>query len=405
MTRGHGGILSAVPVELFLLIHSYLLKVSQVQLGLACKAYFTTLYPRSRIPLSDRDKVELLLSLEKDIPERSWCPYCNRLCRFKSTSEERWMDQDHATLCEGLIEVIDGENFNRPPESKFNLVDIGVHFVDAHLVMTARLYGERHGLPISVMNNGYSDEYEVFPWYQDIPLRPIGRSASQSATQEVTTSRQGEVKQGDNSTRTAQLQGKAPSPSLRKKWRISRQQMTIIIKGEFYVSVRHMASAPSGLSYMLTTLLRCWDIPLCYHLTFSQALICIEDTGLYYVFEQRLDPCDDKVVSCMACYTDVSITVRDAPRHPETDFEIITYHRLGRCRRPDDDVWKTITLPPGAMRTAEMRSANAVYPPGEVQNQWKMSEDVYERPSKLSWGIPGAYLTGSFIRPDSFWLD
>lgn len=51
------------------------------------------------------------------------------------------------------------------------------------------------------------------------------------------------------------------------------------------------------------------------------------------------------------------------------------------------------------MPTAELRSTDAVYPPGEAQNQWMMSEGVCERLSKLSWGIPGAYLTGSFIRP------
>lgn len=45
--------------------------------------------------------------------------------------------------------------------------------------------------------------------------------------------------------------------------------MAIVINGELYMSVRHKASAPSGLAYILTTLLQCWDIPLCYHLTFS----------------------------------------------------------------------------------------------------------------------------------------
>lgn len=86
--------------------------------------------------------------------------------------------------------MIDGEDANHSSESKYNLVDIGAHFVDAHLVMNARLYGERHGLPIPVMNNAYCDEYEVFPLYQGISLRPIDQSNCQSTAQEVTTDRQ-----------------------------------------------------------------------------------------------------------------------------------------------------------------------------------------------------------------------
>lgn len=196
-----------------------------------------------------------------------------------------------------------------------------------------------------------------------------------------------------------------PAHSPRTKWRISRQQTARVIKGELYVSIHHKASAPIGVSYMLATLLEYWDIPFCYHMTFRKALLSVENTGLYYLFEHRLKPCDDRVVSCMACYIDATITVRGAPQDSESDVEVITYHRLGRCGRPDDAEWKTFTLPAGAMSTAEMRSSDAVYPAGKVQNRWKMSGGVYDKPSEASWGPPGAFVRGPFVRPDSFRLD
>lgn len=398
-----GGILSAVPVELFVMIHSCLPKVSQVQLGLACKAYFATLYPKGRIRLSIRHRRDLFLSLEKDIPERSWCPYCNRLCPFKSTSKERWLDQDHSLSCKGLIEASGKDSFNQP--LGYNLVNMGVHFMDAHLIMNAQRYGERHGLPMSVMNNAHSDEYEAFPWYDEIPVMASGLPNPQpSSTHEDTTGRQDEVAQG-KFFKWPSLPPEGPTaPSRRTKWRISRQQTTRVIKGELYVAIHYKASAPTGLSYKLATLLNYWDIPFCYHMTFRKALMSVRNTGYYYLFEHRLNPCEGRVVSCMACYTDASITISGAEQESESDVEVITYHRLGRCRRPDEAVWKTFTLPPGAMTTAQMRSADAGYPKGEVQNRWKMSGGQSVKPSKVSWGPPGAILTGMLVRPDSFWL-
>ena len=282
---------------------------------------------------------------------------------------------------------------------------MGVHFVDAHLIMNARLYGERHGLPVSVMNNAHGGEYEVFPMFGGISMRPIDWWDSQPPTGNVLTGHQNEERQGNSSTHTSQNPGRAEAPPSNKLWRISRQQVARVIEGELYVSVHHKVSAPAGVPDMLTKLLDFWDIPFCYHLTFSQALISMEDTGLYYLFAHRFGPCDNKVVSCMSCYTDVSITIRDAPRDAEMDFEVTTYHRLGRCRKPDDGVWMTFALPPGAMPSAQMRNADTAYPEGEVQNRWKISGGEYGTSSNVSWGIPDAWLRGWFVRPDSFWLN
>lgn len=401
-----GGILSAVPVELFHMIHTCLPQVSQAQLALTCKAYFFTLYSARRVPIiSESEKVELFLNLEKDIPEHSWCPYCNRFCRFKSTSKEKWLDQHHARLCTGLFDIIDGHHFHRAPGRRYNLVDIGVHFMDAHLVMNAHLYGNRHGLPISVMDNSHNDVHNVFPWYAEIPDMRIQWCDSRFPTCEDATGRPAEVEHGDSSMQAPQRNERPQPPPAPKRWSISRRQTARIIKGELYAFVRYKASAPAGFSYMLPTLLQHWDIPFCSHMTCRQALISPEEAGHYYIFDLRLDPCHDRVISCMCCYTDASVTISEDRGDADCDFEVTTYHRLGKCERPDDDVWRTFTLPPSGMESVEMRTADTVYPKGEVRNRWNMSKGVWHGDGRPSWGIPQSWLIGSLIRPPAFWID
>lgn len=163
-----------LPPELKLMISEELPPVSRVSLALACKTLFHCLYPSGKsLDVSDEDKIDFLLLLEKDDPKLFVCFACKKLWPFDASHPRGWLGQSH-TSCPtpaphklrvstsieedktlerwGYIPIFKAPLHIWQPTDK----DIGVSFAEAHLVMMNHRHGSGYGLTPEALTHNFS---------------------------------------------------------------------------------------------------------------------------------------------------------------------------------------------------------------------------------------------------------
>lgn len=167
------GILT-LPPELKLMISEELPPLSRVFLALASKAFFYCLCPNGKfLDISDEDRMEILLFLEKENPELFVCFSCKRLWPFDASHPHGWLGQSHPSCTTpaphklrrstSIEEDETLEEWRYYPIFKAPLhiwqptdKDIGVSFAEAHLVMMNHHHGSGYGLTPEALTHSFS---------------------------------------------------------------------------------------------------------------------------------------------------------------------------------------------------------------------------------------------------------
>jgi hypothetical protein len=130
-----------LPLEIILMIATYLDECALVSLALTCRSLHG-LWERRNLPLQLAEKEKLLLSLEKDIPFLYYCHHCVKLHRWHgrwSRSIAPWYEE--RLPCKRSLD-------------KHLYIPLTCHipYYYARLVMNRHFYGSKHGLPLHVLN-------------------------------------------------------------------------------------------------------------------------------------------------------------------------------------------------------------------------------------------------------------
>ncbi|KAF2797060.1 hypothetical protein K505DRAFT_236332 [Melanomma pulvis-pyrius CBS 109.77] len=130
----------ALPLEIILMIATYLTKPSVISLALTCRTLCSLCFPR-RPSLNTAEQEELLLLLEKDIASLYFCHYCVKLHRLHT----RWSQSIFPWIEKDL-----------PCQDHF-LPTCFVPFRHARLIMDLHFYRPTNGLPLH--------KFEQLFWY------------------------------------------------------------------------------------------------------------------------------------------------------------------------------------------------------------------------------------------------
>ncbi|KAI9898648.1 hypothetical protein N3K66_007008 [Trichothecium roseum] len=277
--------------------------------------------------------MELLLLLEKDDPMSVVCFGCYRLTKLDRGTEPVWCEKcsfKAAGEC-GIMERCAGWRHRRlaehmrKTEKSWKPEKHGpeILFADAHLVMNRYLYGDCHGLPLETLERSYDFErfipsyksrvrtWDHFPLERHVPgdLRRLRYKPSKELADAMarSSSKRAIARAGAECNprpipRSMQLQPPGPLPDEAVPWRFSRRYEAKIIDGELYVRRSHHVVGPPGYKGSIGVAVANFRIPFCVHLVGNP----IKRDDRFYI-------------------------------------DTMTYHRLGTCRYPEDDVWTRLS--------------------------------------------------------------
>ena len=371
--------------------------VARLSFALSGRIFF---YSLGVEPLSREDRMELLLLLEKDDPMSIVCFGCYRLtkldqgtepawcekCSFKAAGECRIMERCIGRRSRRLTEHMRKTEKSWKPEKH----GPEILFADAHLVMNRHLYGDSHGLPLEALERSYDFErfipsyksrvrtWDHFPLERHVSgdLRRLRYKPSQELADAMARSkskraiaRAGAECDPRPIPRSMQLRPPGPLPDEAVPWRFSHRYEAKIIDGELYVRRSHHVVGPPGYKGSIGVAVANFRIPFCVHLvgnplkryssfwrSYGQPL-GFSDQG--YVTSNDQIPGTTQVVertykqngwchteesrlrACEVCYTDFDVSLRI--RDDRFYMDVMTYHRLGTCRYPEDHVWTRLS--------------------------------------------------------------
>ncbi|KAI0143856.1 hypothetical protein F4776DRAFT_660963 [Hypoxylon sp. NC0597] len=331
-----------LPIEMVQCISGYLSEVDAVCLALTCKALLSLLggRDRSNLQLELPAKETLLCRLEADIVGVLYCHFCRKLIRF---------DNDARLDTRGLKRIKLSKSHPLECTLSSTVSFLGASFelpyYVARLVTNYQLFGPKHGIPLSYLSYQYQHPYPDN--ISSILSRPWGNA-----------------KVGRKEAVTAKL-----------------------IENELFLSwtyelFHENADTVALLRYMATR-----PLFICQHKTIGthsynwrhgrdRVSILTEKPRWKWDGGYR------KTDSCAFCMTDWEISIEWVNPQRGWVITVTTYHELGHCRSPSDQIWKSLVHP---SIESEFRDA----PGGAIKRRWLGEESIshYSPPTHEEWEL------------------
>lgn len=349
-----------VPREILFLIADQLPLASRVALALTSKSAFTSICPTGKFPRLDKDDLlSLLVELEKNLPDCFLCFGCVQLQPLNRDSKgnlegafhrccDSWHDiikkcldgcltrEDASELLPLGIRHLKDDRLltwrpivcgikNRAPE---------ITFSEGRLIMNRHFFGEAYGLPIK---------------YLERTIR-IKRFISLAHGDE----------KADHFPLDSHLPGKTSLPRLPehyKPWEFAHRTNANVINDELFLRRSHDISGPRCTSAEFYRAINNLELPICRHILCASNLppryidggwLLRRDTVIvpelqsaraYATVLESKTQHQTPIRSCASCFTDYTIEIEEGNIQKEWKMKLITWHRLGGFRSPDDDAW------------------------------------------------------------------
>ncbi|KAK2052880.1 hypothetical protein LY76DRAFT_305349 [Colletotrichum caudatum] len=315
-----------LPPEIMLMVISYLSPEAVLSLALTCRSLYCSYFPESPI-LNTHSKDALLTLLERDVPKLLYCPECAIL--------HPWRRIRRCVVLSGVRTGLSCRynGFHSPSR----LGEMTYHH--ARLIMNRHLYGNAHGFPVGILNEGKRQFYG------------------------------GDVCADHMYT-----------------WRAR------IIDNELFLHIHETVYHPEGDMFKLERWLyyaeegrickhrMAWDPPR------SNSRL---NVGLDAELELNDGHCNsvplpafladmqrNTTLSCPLCPTDAEITTNWHGGRKKWSVEMKTWRQFGTCRSPSDPMWESLTF---TVHTAPpWNRQEEGYPPGAIRYKWNKADKGLE---------------------------
>ncbi len=273
-----------LPTDLVLFLSiEHLQPSTAVALSLTCKSLFALLFPTTKPRLTRPERLQLQLLLERDPAYNCW--YCDTCCFLHRISS-------HGPTKGAVLEP----NYSDHTSVVLSGSGFSLTYQAVRLATTRHLLGPPHGLPLESFNL--------------------------------------------NLTATGPL-----------RWKESWSAR--IIEDNLFLRCDRTASGLGFSDDALRSALNHTNpaYQLCAHMTTSSWAL----TGLHALTRgsvrpgEIFTPCSYSIESCGHCLSDFVTTVEHRVRTKRFGgeerywfFNVVSYHRLGRCREPSDEMWKAV---------------------------------------------------------------
>lgn len=334
----------SLPNEILYMVKSHMEKPWQISLALTCKRFKAALFPENGLAhLSKKEMGDFLVTLAKDIPNIFFCFCCNKLHPLNPNVD--WDGQSHRwTLGYIKNSLWPSEGYRRSHHTWFSqafftfMESSDIYFMNAYLVMDRHFNGPSHGIPLQSMERSATyDGYFALDRCSRCP-RDLRNPCSEIFKPTLNVCRR-----------------------KRNAWRFSIQSIPKILNNRLYIARRFTIVGPLVCWEQFATLVRNVRPLVCQHMACSAPpqRICehtISDgprprgdrrlTLDSLVSEYHQAPSDDfepERGSCFFCATDYNLSLKQDKVKEEWNFVLNTYHCLGSCRTPDDQLWVYFT--------------------------------------------------------------
>lgn len=321
----------------------------KISLALACKGLTAVLLPGGTLPrLTKGDLAEFLSTWSKDIPNAYFCFCCNKFRPLNSEGD--WDGQNHRWTVGAIENSVwasgsyrDGNVCLSPPYFLF-METSAIHFMNAYLVMNRHFYGASHG--ISLQSLKCSATYE-----ENLALNKCGCRYSYHSSPPCGPRR-------GNFKLTLAMGPK------KDVWRFSSQSIPKIVDGSLYIARIFTIVGPLVRWEQIARLMESVRPGICQHLECSASLprFCRHDRQaskrrvdrrLYITSLMggwgnswegfKSENFNAEKGSCLLCATDYDMSLKQDKSKKEWNFTLSTYHCLGPCRTPRDQLWAYFT--------------------------------------------------------------
>lgn len=363
-----------LPPSLMIQIFDQLPKASHRALALVCKESFEYFCPSGKFPgLGKNDLFELLLLLEQGRPDTFVCFNCLKLSLIDRDGQKGWQTHRHQTcgpqvknLWSFMATSKSGRRYQQTrieflPEGTWKPEAQGpeIIFSEAHLVMNWHRTGGRRGLPIGIFQRHYSfirlislkndeilDDHFPLEKYQ-----PDDSWATLPSKEEWLASQ----KQRHGAQALLDDLGAAIP------WAFTHDYKAMVINDELYLSRTHHVRGPFVTLKKFLEVLEKLTLPICEHIRCYERApypqeswkrtegrpseFILRDWGnpfsymRDYFTDERNGMQRAWANSCRFCFTDYIASLSGAAVTGFWSFNLATYHRLGRCRTPEDSGW------------------------------------------------------------------
>ncbi|KAH0499239.1 hypothetical protein TgHK011_006444 [Trichoderma gracile] len=344
-----------MPNEIIYMIIAFVPRPWKHSLGSTCKFLSKLTVEEFRTRLEGPDRTKFLTTLQKDIPNTYYCYCCGRLRPLDPNHE--WKTQHHTggtsefKNSRWLPDIHHILHVQLPKNLFLFLSKANISFMEPYLVMNQHFLGPSHGLPLQSL-----ERYEAFEAVLELKecLNYQGKFRSY---------RKNMIHTGLEPclSRKTKLPGRSLEAVPRREdaWRFTFRMTPKIIDDKLYISRAYTIVGPWVPEEDLKRLIETMSIPLCSHLSCSaNPLCCHKGTDLpkhrYPVIHawppvsclwantREMIRRDIEHVSCVLCSTDYETSLEQNKILNETNFRITTWHCLGACRSPDDELWSHI---------------------------------------------------------------
>lgn len=387
--------------DLILDIADHLSVASRITLSLTCKGLFELFYSTTRLPRLQNDElIELLLNLEKGIPEMFLCFGCLRLCPFdpehkiggrlqkhhdcRQWAQRYWHQVDRGVHLSDIGPVYQEPTWNRIEGVEDFQLQSWVPYVwgapeivfsEAHLVMNRYFYGRHFGLPITYLDQSIHCERFInlewpkigrghFIFMDQHPrkahyTRLVRRNIFADHMDMYSCSRSNP----SWTTKRTQI-GPTPDSLHAIPWKFSHEYTAKIINNELFVARNHWIQGPGMPLLRYQRLLCDVSLPICRHLFCDSGSDAVPEVER---FSSRGLGCSRSRGSCRCCFTDYTISISQDDGPGGFHIDLNTYHRLGACPSIDDPIWMSFT---NFLQNPSRFCGYPDYPPGEVERKW-----------------------------------
>ncbi|KAL6895730.1 hypothetical protein HDV57DRAFT_22902 [Trichoderma longibrachiatum] len=343
-----------MPNEIMCMIIGFLPRPWTLSLGLTCKFLSKVTEGEFRTRLEGLDRVKFLTTLQKDVANAYYCYCCDRLRRLDPSHD--WKIQHHAGGTSDFknsrwLPDIHHILHVRLPKNLFLLLSkANISFMEPYLVMNRHFLGLSHGISLQSLERYVAYEAVINLDRCSNFLGPV----TNYRVSLVHTDLEPCLK------RKTQLPGRRLEAAPRREdaWRFTFRMTPKIIDDKLFIRRAYTIVGPLVSQEALQRLIETMSIPICSHLSASASPSCCHPGSdlptdhvhrcpviRYRQFfyrrwnDRRVAENEPGHSSCVLCSTDYEMSLKRETLSNETHLSITTWHCLGSCRSPDDELW------------------------------------------------------------------
>ncbi|KAL7952379.1 hypothetical protein V8C34DRAFT_323408 [Trichoderma compactum] len=342
--------LMALPTEMILAITGHLAMPWQISFALTCKRFNAALFDGKPLPrLSEGDRAEFLSILAKDVPNFFFCFCCAKL-RLLSL-EADWDGQSHRSTVQPVANSVwtngsdRNDNLYLSPLYSLFVDTSAIYFMNAYLAMRRHLYGASHGISLQSLQSSatYEEKLKLSTCHCSSVYGSIPSCKSRSGVFKPTL---------------------VKSPRKKDVWRFSSKSTPKIVDGGLYIRRTFTIVGPLVRWEQIARLIDSVRPGICQHLGCSVSVprYCrhvhqdskpgvdrrLYITSLMGAWEDawegfKSENFNPEKGSCLLCATDYDMSLKQDRSKKEWHFILHTYHCLGPCQTPNDQLWAYFT--------------------------------------------------------------